>query len=42
LLSRLGFSPPPRVLALGIVNTSWRRDLAVEEVPPAVQAALDE
>jgi nucleotide-binding universal stress UspA family protein len=42
LLSRLGFTPPPRVLALGIVDTSWRRGLALEEIPPAVQTALDE
>jgi nucleotide-binding universal stress UspA family protein len=42
LLSRLGFSPPPRVLALGIVDTSWRRGLVLEDAPPAVRSALDE
>ena len=42
LLSRLGFTPPPRVLVLGIVDTSWRRGLALEEVSPAIQTALDE
>lgn len=40
LLSRFGFTPPPRVLALGIVDPSWRRSL--EDIPPAVRGALDE
>jgi nucleotide-binding universal stress UspA family protein len=42
LLSRFNFTPPPRVLALGIVNAAWRRSLALEDVPPAVRSALDD
>ena len=42
LLSLFTFTPPPRVRALGIVNASWRRGLALEDVPPAVRSALDE
>lgn len=41
LLSRFGFTPPPRVLALCIV-ASWRRNLALDDVPPAVWSALNE
>jgi nucleotide-binding universal stress UspA family protein len=42
LLSLLRFTPPPRVLALGIVDASWRRSLSLEDIPPAVQSALSE
>ena len=42
LLSRFSFTPPPRVRALGIVNTSWRRNVDLEDVAPAVGSALDE
>jgi nucleotide-binding universal stress UspA family protein len=42
LLSRFGFASPPRVLALGIVDPSWRRGLAVEDLPPEVRRTLDE
>jgi len=42
LLSLFHFGPPPRVLALGIVDASWRRGLAAEDVAPQAQRALDE
>jgi nucleotide-binding universal stress UspA family protein len=42
LLSQLSFSPPPRVRALGIVNSSWRRNFDLEDIPPAIRRALDE
>jgi nucleotide-binding universal stress UspA family protein len=42
LLSRFSFTPPPRVRALGIVNASWRRGLALQDAPPEVRSALDE
>jgi nucleotide-binding universal stress UspA family protein len=42
LLSRFSFTPPPRVRALGIVNTSSRRSLDLEDLPPAIRSALDE
>jgi nucleotide-binding universal stress UspA family protein len=42
LLSLFSFTPPPRILALGIVDVSWRRSLALEDIPPAVRSALDE
>jgi len=34
LLSLFHFGPPPRVLSLGIVDASWRRGLAAEDVAP--------
>ena len=37
LLSLFPFGPTPRVLALGIVNTSWRRAIELDELPPAVR-----
>jgi nucleotide-binding universal stress UspA family protein len=40
LLSQLVLVPAPRVLALGIVNTSWRRGIALEELPQAIQNAV--
>jgi nucleotide-binding universal stress UspA family protein len=40
LLSLGGFAPPPRVLALGIVDTSWRLAIDVEELPATAIAAL--
>lgn len=42
LLSRFSFTPSPRVRALAIVNASWRRSLALQDVPPGVRRALDE
>jgi nucleotide-binding universal stress UspA family protein len=42
LLAQFGFTPPPRLRALGIVNAGWRRSLPLEEVPPAVRSALDD
>jgi nucleotide-binding universal stress UspA family protein len=42
LMSLFTFAPPPRVLALGIVDQSWRHGLTLEDVPPLVQRALDE
>lgn len=42
LLSRFTFTPPPRVRAMGIVNTSWRRGLALEDARPAIRSALEE
>jgi hypothetical protein len=42
LLSLFSFTPPPRVLALGMVGASWRRSLPLEDIPPAVQSALAE
>lgn len=42
LLSRFGFTPPPHVRALGIVNSSWRRNLDLESLPPAIRSALEE
>ena len=42
LLSLFSFTPPPRILALGIVDVSWRRSLPLEDIPPAVQSALAE
>jgi len=42
LLSLFHFCPPPRVLALGIVDASWRRGLAAEDLAPQAQRALDE
>jgi nucleotide-binding universal stress UspA family protein len=41
LLSVFGLTPPPRVLALGIVDTSWRRGVAPEELPPETRSTLD-
>jgi len=42
LLSLFSFTPPPRVLALGIVDASWRRDLALEDIPHGIQSTLGE
>jgi nucleotide-binding universal stress UspA family protein len=42
LLSLFSFVPPPRVLALGVVDTSWRRNLDLKDVPLAVRSALNE
>lgn len=42
LVSRFGFTPPPRVRALGIVNSAWRRNLDVEVIPSAIRSALEE
>jgi nucleotide-binding universal stress UspA family protein len=42
LLSRFSFTPPPHVRALGIVNSSWRRNLDIEGLPPAIRSALEE
>jgi nucleotide-binding universal stress UspA family protein len=42
LLALFSFPSPPRIRALGIVDTSWRRGLALEDAPPAVRSALDE
>jgi nucleotide-binding universal stress UspA family protein len=33
VLSRLGFAPRPRVLALGIASTSWRQGIDIEALP---------
>jgi hypothetical protein len=42
LLSLLGFAPALRLLALGVVNTSWRRSLDLEALPLVVRSAVDE
>jgi nucleotide-binding universal stress UspA family protein len=42
LLSLFSFAPPPRVLALGIVDASWRHGLDLGALPPAVRSALEE
>ena len=42
LLSLFSFTPPPRVLALGIVDASWRRGLSPEDISSTIQSALDE
>jgi nucleotide-binding universal stress UspA family protein len=42
LLSRFGFTPPPRVRALGIVNSAWRRNLDIEGLPREIRTALEE
>ncbi len=42
LLSRCTFSPPPRIRALTIVNTTWRRTFELETLRPAVRRALEE
>ena len=40
LLSRFPFAATARVLALGIVSTSWRRTLDLANVPPVIRAAV--
>jgi nucleotide-binding universal stress UspA family protein len=40
LLSLFGLAHRPRVLALGVVDTSWRRALDIEELPGAAREAL--
>ncbi len=42
LLCQFAFTPAPRVLALAIVDTSWRRAIDLDAVPPAVQNAIRE
>jgi nucleotide-binding universal stress UspA family protein len=42
LMSLFNFVPPPRILALSVVDTSWRRNLDLETVPRAVRGALNE
>ena len=42
LLSLFPFAATSRVLALGIVNTSWRRTMELDEFPPAVRRAVHE
>jgi nucleotide-binding universal stress UspA family protein len=42
LLSLFNFAPPPRVLALGVVETTWRRDLNLADLSLADRSALDE
>ena len=42
LVSRFSFTPPPRVRALGIVTSSWRRNLDIEGLPPEIRSALEE
>lgn len=40
LISLVGIAPPPRVLALGIVDTSWRRAIDLEELPVTALGAV--
>jgi len=42
LLSHFSFTPRPRVRTLGIVNSSWRRNFDLEDIPLATRRALDE
>jgi nucleotide-binding universal stress UspA family protein len=42
LLALFGFAPPPRILALGIVDASWRRSLDLEDLPLPLRGALEE
>jgi nucleotide-binding universal stress UspA family protein len=42
LLSLCPFAATSRVLALGIVNTSWRRTTELDEFPPAGRRAVHE
>jgi nucleotide-binding universal stress UspA family protein len=41
LLSLFGLTPLPRVLALGIVDTAWRRGIPLGELPPETRSALE-
>lgn len=40
LLSLAGFAPAPRVLALGIVDTSWRRTIDYAQLPATAARAI--
>ena len=42
ILSLFPFATTSRVLALGIVNTSWRRTMELDEFPPAVRRTVHE
>jgi nucleotide-binding universal stress UspA family protein len=42
LLSLFTFAPPPRVLGLGVVDTTWRRNLEVADLSFADRSKLDE
>jgi universal stress protein E len=42
LLSLFSFDPAPRLHALGVVDTSWRRNLDLQDLPLAVRSALNE
>lgn len=42
ILSLFPFAATSRVFALGIVNTSWRRTMALDEFPPAVRRTVHE
>jgi nucleotide-binding universal stress UspA family protein len=40
VLSLFRFNPTPQVLALGVVNSSWRQAIGDDEIPPPIRAAL--